>query len=408
MNSFTLAWRIAWKNMRRNRRRSLVTILIAAMGAMSILVAGGFALGTYKMLGDYAAREYGHITISSRAALERDEEFPLQFGIEKTDPVFQKLAAEPRIRHILPRVAFSGLIANDDKSVIFMGVGARLAEEVEIRGMFLTMVAGSVAHVGPEGAPNVLVGVDLARSLGARPGSPLTLLATTTEGSINAIDVLVAGIITSGWEEVDKRLVFTDLEAAQRLLGSERLSSLSVYLDDLEEIDALRGTLAAFAPELAFRPWWEQAFYYQNVKELYNRIFGLLGGIITLLVVFSVSNTLAMSVVERTAEIGALRALGAYPGEIVAQFVREGLLIGAIGVLLGNLAAALVVLFLPSLGIEMPPPPGRSTGYPLLVIASVPMYVIVNSCLVVLCGLAAWIVSRKAARKPIMEALRHA
>jgi putative ABC transport system permease protein len=403
-------FKLAWKNILRNRRRSTLTILIAAMGATSILVAGGFALSTYGMLADYAARENGHITIADKDFFTRDEEFPLQFGIGKTDDIFRKLEADPRIRHVLPRVSFSGLVSNDDKSVIFMGIGAHLHEEVEIRGDFLDMVEGGVGHVGPEGAPNVLVGVDLARSLGARSQSTLTLLATTTEGSINAIDVIVAGIITSGWDEVDKRLILVDIEAAQRLLNSDRVSALSIYLAEPDDIATVRESLAA-APEsakLVFRPWWEQAFYYHSVRELYNRIFGLLGCIIALLVLFSVSNTLAMAVVERTPEIGTLRALGAYPREIVAQFIREGVLIGTIGVLIGNLMAGLVVLSLPALGLEMPPPPGRSAGYPLLVSASLPMYALVDIAIILLCGLAAWAVSRKAARKPIMDALRHA
>ena len=155
------------------------------------------------------------------------------------------------------------------------------------------------------------------------------------------------------------------------------------------------------------KPWSEQAFYYESVRALYNRIFGLLGIIIALLVLFSVSNTLATSVAERTREIGTFRAIGAYPNEIVTQFVHEGMLIGIAGVLIGNVMALITALSLPYIGLEMPPPPGRSVGYPLLVDASALLYVAVDVLIIGLCCAAAWFSSKKAAKMDIMEALRH-
>jgi len=190
-------------------------------------------------------------------------------------------------------------------------------------------------------------------------------------------------------------------------LLSERISTLSVILDDTDITPAVFEEIAPADPAHAYKPWWEQAFYYHSVRGLYDRVFGLLGLIIATLVLFSVANTLAMAVVERTREIGTLRALGALPSEVVAQFVREGALIGAVGAVAGSLLAGAVVLALPHMGLEMPPPPGRSVGYPLLVIATVPLYLVTDAAIIALCATAAWFVSRKAANKPIVEALGH-
>lgn len=397
---------LAWKNVLRNRRRSLVTILIATVGCLAVLVASGFALYTYEQLREGAAREFGHVTIAGKDFFTRDEETPLQYGLGDYAALTEKLAGNPHVRHILPRIALSGLISNGDKSVIFVGIGADLKAEAEVRGRFLQVTEGALVS-GASGLPEVVLGTDLARSLNARPGSGLTLLATTTAGSINAIDVVVAGIVSTGWREVDKRLVYSDVATAQRLLMSDRISTLSVYLDDTERAPEMFETLQRADAAHDYKPWWEQAFYYHSVRAIYNRIFGLLGLIIASLVFFSVANTLGMAVVERTREIGTLRALGALPGEIVAQFVREGALIGMVGAATGTVLAGLVVLLLPYAGIEMPPPPGRSVGYPLLVNASLPLYLITNATIIALCATAAWFVSRKAARKPIVEALGH-
>ncbi|MDD5249585.1 MAG: FtsX-like permease family protein [Rhodocyclaceae bacterium] len=400
------AWLLAWRNVLRNRRRSLVTILIATVGCAAVLVASGFALYTYDALREGAAKEFGHITIGAKDYFTRDEETPMQYGLSDYRALTATLAKTAHVERVLPRVALSGLISNGDKSVIFLGIGADIAAEAAVRGPFLKLEAGSLG--APANAlPPVLLGTDLAKSLNAQPGSGLTLLATTTAGGINAIDVQVAGIVSTGWREVDKRLVYTDVPTAQHLLMTERISTLSVYLDSTDSTPAVVGQLAAADPAHVYKPWWEQAFYYYSVRAIYNRIFGLLGLIIATLVFFSVANTLAMAVVERTREIGTLRALGALPQEIVAQFLREGALIGLLGAAAGTLLAGIVVLVLPHLGMEMPPPPGRSVGYPLLVIFSLPLYLSVDAIIVVLCAAAAWFASRKAAQKSIVEALGH-
>ncbi|MBI4985140.1 MAG: ABC transporter permease [Rhodocyclales bacterium] len=398
---------LAWKNVLRNRRRSLVTILIATVGCTAVLVASGFALYTYESLREGAAREFGHLTIADKNYFDRDEETPMQYGLTDYRALTAKLEKDPRVNRVLPRVTLSGLISNGDKSMVFLGTGADVEAEAIVRGPFLELKEGGFGGDDKSGLPPVLLGVDLAKSLNAKPGTGLTLLATTTSGGINAVDVMVTGIVSTGWREIDKRLVHTDVATAQHLLMSDRISTLSVFLDSTDAAPGVFEELSRADPAHAYKPWWEQAFYYHSVRDIYNRIFGLLGLIIAALVFFSVANTRAMAVVERTREIGTLRALGALPQEIVAQFVREGALIGAVGAAAGTLLAGLVVLLLPFAGLEMPPPPGRSVGYPLLVNFSLPLYLITDAAIVALCAAAAWFVSRKAAQKPIVEALGH-
>jgi putative ABC transport system permease protein len=122
------------------------------------------------------------------------------------------------------------------------------------------------------------------------------------------------------------------------------------------------------------RTWGDLAVFYQAVRALYNRIFGILGLIMVVIVAFAMSNTLGMAVVERTREIGTLRAIGTQPGEVVRNFVLEGVAIGAAGATIGMLLAGLTTVALLFAGIDMPPPPGRSVGYPLLLSFSAPLY----------------------------------
>lgn len=397
---------LAWKNMLRNRRRSYVTLLITAMGTAAVLIAGGFALYTYAMLADGAASETGHIIVGQQGYFEHDEETPLQYGITDAHTLEVQLKKDSRVRHVLPRIDLTGLISNGDKSLIFVGTGMEIQTEADVRGPFLKLLEGHLTAPS-SGVPGIVLGSDLARSLAAHAGSGLTLLATTTAGALNAVDVQVSGIVTTGWRDLDQRLVYMDIGTAQRLLATHEVGSLHVYLKHTDDTAAVLAKFSGEDRTHEFRPWWKRAFYYASVRALYNRIFGLLGIIIAALVFFSVTNTMAMAVVERTREIGTLRALGALPSDITRQFMREGVLIGFLGSLVGTLIAGAVILALPHLGLVMPPPPGRSTGYPLLVTFSPLLALAAGGVIVALCGLAAFLASRKAATHPIVEALAH-
>ena len=399
----------AVKNVLRNRRRSAVTVLIAAVGTTAILVGGGFAQYTYESLKEMAARESGHLVVAHRDHFDKDEEAPLQLGLAGHQPLRTRLLADPQVRAVLPRLQFSGLISNGDTSAIFVGSGVDAGGEFAVRGPFLSVTAGDVLDPRPGAgdAPEIMLGKDLARSLHARPGSSLTLMATTTEGSLNAVDVRVKGIFSVGVPDVDKRIVMVHLGTAQRLLLTDKVSTLSVYLQETAATDAMRDRLRQALPDQAIRTWLDEAFFYQAVRQLYDRIFGLLGVVLVAMVLFAVSNTLGMAVLERTREIGTLRAMGTLPGQVVRNFVLEGLVIGVAGALLGMLVAVATSLGLDAAGLQMPPPPGRSVGYPLHVDLPPVLFAVTAAVIVLSAVAAAWVVSRRAARTSIVEALAH-
>jgi putative ABC transport system permease protein len=400
----------AVKNVRRNRRRSATTVLIAAVGTASLLVGGGFVEYIYALLRRIAATDSGHVVLAHRDYFGGDEDLPMQHGLDDAAAARARLEADPRVSAALPRLQLSGLLSNGDKSVVFLGTGVDAAGEFRVRGSFLWKVtAGSALSARPPGddLPEIMLGKDLARQLRAAPGSTLTLLATTTEGSLNAQDVRVKGVYTVGVPDLDRRAVLVHIATAQRLLLTDRVSTVSVYLRRIEDTDAMAAAMGGLFPGRALQTWREQAFYYRAVRDLYNRIFGLLGAVIVVLVLFAVSNTLGMAVVERTREIGTFRALGALPAQITRNFVMEGLVVGVSGAAIGMVVAALISFALDRSGVMMPPPPGYSVGYPLLIARSLELYLGAALVTAGVSALAAWAVSRKAAARPIVEALAH-
>ena len=376
----TIKWLVfAWRNTLRNRRRSLITMGIAALGTAAMLLAGGFALFTYQGLAQSAARNTGHLILAKPEQFTQEEDTPLQHGLDNYQALRKQLLARDEVRQVLPRVEFSGLLSNGDKSTVILAAGIDPDAEFAIKGPFLTITAGS----------------------------GLTLLTSTTDGVLNALDVTVEGVFTTGIAEIDKRMVYTDVATAQKLLHTEKVTRLGVFLDRIEATEGSQMAVQAQLPQLTARSWEQEASFYRGVRDLYDRIFGAMGTIIATIVVFVVANAMAMTVIERTREIGTLRAMGTLPAQLVRSFSLEGLMLGGLGALLGAALALGVSVFLLLVPVHMPPPPGYSVGYPLNIAISPLMYGAVLLAMCLLSTLASGVVARRSVNKPITEALSH-
>lgn len=407
--------RLAWLNLSRNRRRSSMSVLIVAIAVFALTSAGGFGLYTYESLQEMAARDSGHLTLSQPGYFEQDEETPLSNGLSDTGELTRLLLGNDRVRGVQPRIYFTGLVSNGSKSTIFVGTGVN-EREFEMKGPFLDMHAGSSLSTATSrrydpAEPQVMLAKDLAKNLHVTVGDWVTLLATTSDGALNAYDFKVHGIYATGVPELDKRQLYIHVTMAQELLASDRVSTLSVFLFDTAQTDTMHTALQAkleqteLTQTLAITPWQERAFFYKKVKDLYDRIFGIMGAVMALVVFVALFNTMTMSVTERTREIGTLSALGAYPREIILDFVREASLLALLGAAIGIVLTALTSGLLAIADIQMPPPPGSSNGYPLYVYFSWQLALYATLGVLVICLCCAFLSARRGVQRPITEAL---
>ncbi|HBC3994323.1 TPA: ABC transporter permease [Vibrio cholerae] len=411
------AWRLAALNLQRNRRRSVLSISIIAIAVLALTSAGGFGLYTYDSLRESTARDVGHLTISQLGYFEQEEETPLANGLEGSDQIRQALLANPKIRGIQPRIELTGLVSNGAKSTIFTGLGVDY-KEFDMKGPFLDVRDGQTLQ-DPNSPrfdptqPQVMLGVDLARNMKVGVGDWITLVSTTADGALNALDFQVRGLYSTGVPELDKRQLYLHLTSAQELLNSSKVSTLSVYLFTTEQAQEMQIWVEEqlnklhLAQDLQVTPWQQLAFFYTRVKDLYDRLFGVMGTVMAMVVFVALFNTLTMSVSERTREIGTLSALGAYPNDIVAGFVREATLLALCGALLGTVLNLITIAVVRMADIQMPPPPGRTEGYPLDLYFSFTLVGLCTLGMVIICVLAAWLSARKGVNKPITEALAY-
>lgn len=405
MNWFILAW----LNLGRNRRRTLASLVLTAMAVVGIMNTSGFALYTLDSLRDFSMRSQGHVVLSHARFFSHEEESPLQYGLEDHQGLKASLEADPGIQQALASLSFSGLISNGDKSTIYLGQGIE-PEAMALNGLASGIQAGQSFTLNPDpmADPEIILGSGLAASLGASPGSLLTLLATTGDGVLNALDVQVVAVVSSGTPEIDARLVLTPLYAAQELLMTDKVSQLGVYLNNSNQDQQYYQLLRQQYPTLGVTSWETLAHYYSNVRDLYSRIFGVLGGILLIMVAFAIFNTASMSVLERTNEIGTLSALGTYRGEVLLLLLLEAALLALAGGVIGLLISGAMSLGLNLADIPMPPAPGQTETYPLKAYWSPVIALSTLAAVALMAMAAALLASLKTLRKPIVEALQHA
>ena len=405
MNQF---FRLAFRNVFRNRRRTLMTLAVAAGGVAALMVAGGFFASMFRGLRETTIRNgLGHLQVYDSRAFTHDEKQVLDNGLDRAEELVRALEGVPHVRGVAPRIEFYGMVSNGKKSSTFMATAVDpLAEER--MGFTLRVTAGRRLATGETGEAEALIGAGLAKSLNVKPGDGLTLLAVTSDGALNGLDVQIAGVAETGVREMDERLLRITLKAAQRLLQSERVTKLVVGLDRTEDTDATARSIArqfAGLRPVAIRKWHELATFYNQVRLLFSGMFVFLGVIVFFMVVMSSANTLMMAMFERTREIGAMLAMGTPRSWVMGLFVAEGLITGVAGAALGIVCGNLVAVALNYADLNMPPPPGNTTGFAFEVLQEPGLMVASALLVIVTLAVASLIPAWRASRLNPIESL---
>jgi putative ABC transport system permease protein len=402
--------KLAFKNVFRNRRRTAITGLVLVFGAVALILAGGFIAFTFRGLSESTIHgQLGHIQLFNKEFLQHQEDRPLELGLDSVDAMKKKIITMSHVRFSMARVEFMGLISNGDKSEAFLGRGVEPDKELKLADFALDVDTGKFLGENPANAKEneVILASGLAKTMKAKLGDYLTLMTTTSKGALNAIDVKVAGVYSTGIPEYDERALMVSLQTAQQILSSQKVTKLVVVLDQTDKTQAVAASLESMFPNIKAKRWFDLATFYNAVVQLYNAIFGFLGVIIFVIVVLSSSNTMMMSIFERTREIGTQLAVGTSRTRLLLNFLYEGLIIGVLGSLLGLLIAYGLALLINRSGIMMPPPPGRTTEYHLLVdtvpVIFVGVFILMSMTTVV----STLIPALKASRLKIVDALGH-
>jgi putative ABC transport system permease protein len=404
------AFALAIRNLVRQKRRTVLMAAVVTFGFAAFALAGGFIAQSFAGLKDGTIKSVGDLQLVDHRAVGKAEEATLEFGLPHASMARALAAADPEVASVLPRIDFVGLATTGAKSVPFLGVGvdpvpeaaATLAPELIVSGKYLS----------GDGGDGLVLGTGLAAALNVKPGDRVTLMATTPDGSLNALDGVVSGLADVRIKELNDRYVAAGVGLVSRLLQSEDTASkLIVFLrpdaSEAKAAERLRAALEKAGYPIVVRNWRELATFYEQVKLLYIGIFGFVGTVLVVIVILSAAIVMTMAVTERTREIGTLRAIGTRPSGILRMFLAEGLAIALAGCAAGTVLALIVRAVLNASGIVLPPPPGGTHGMPIDVKIYPLAYAAGLAAMLLTMAIAAYFPARRASRISIVDALTH-
>lgn len=383
-----------------------MTLAVIIFGVASLILSGGFVEDMFFQLGESIIRsQSGHLQVQKAGFFARGGRSPHQYLIDQPDALREAIAQLPKIDDVMLRMSFSGLLSNGRSDWPIMGEGIEPDKEARL-GTHLRITAGrQLASTDTNG---ILLGDGVARTLKLKPADTVTLLVTTAEGALNTQELEVVGIFQSFSKEFDARAVRIPLAAAQELVSSPSANTVVIALKNTPDTESVAASLQARLDGnvLEVKTWQELNDFYANTVALYERQFGVLQGIILVMVLLSVGNSVNMSVFERIGEFGTMMALGNNRLQIFKLVVIENLVLGTIGAFAGVVVGTALALAISAVGIPMPPPPNANIGYTAL-IRVVPSVLLLAFAVGLLATVAAALFpASRVARTPVAEALR--
>jgi putative ABC transport system permease protein len=348
------AW-LAWRNLFRNPRRTSASLITVALGAAGLLIFQGFNAGIMNQYRENTIRvRYGHGQVFTRGYYEKKTEEPWKQWLEDRDGIEAKLKSIPHVVEVFPRVGFYAFLTKGGITLAGRGEGVIADRERK----FFTAMNFEEGH-DLQSADEIILGKGLAKSLNAKVGDLITILGQTVNGQMNGLEPRVAGIFHTGSKEFDDAFFRIDLGAAQGLLDTKRVEHFALQTDSVEIWPEVAAGIDRTMPELEALPFDVlDAVYYKNAVAFLESQFSFIRSIMLLIVALGIFNTIAVGLLERAGEVGALRANGESRSRLFRIFLLESAFLGIIGGALGIVVAVLLDRIALSKGIPMPPGPG--------------------------------------------------
>jgi putative ABC transport system permease protein len=406
--------KIAVRNLTRYRRRTALTASLIAIGVIAVVVFGA-AAGAFKgiMVGQITDAMLGHLQIHRRGYVASIDNLPLTRTLMPSHvaAIEEQLQAVPEIEAYSRRLKFGGMFSNYTETTAIRLNGVYPDEELRT----VPLLASRITAGGGRFERGQIVIPDLlANGLNVTVGDTVVVIATNREGSVNAAQLVVSGVV-EGVTGPSGRDGYVHIEDAMALLRMEapEISEIAVRLRSIDDLaaatrhirTALDQTQAAGGTGPIEVHTWEGLSPFYNVVVLMDvLVISATVGLVAI-VLISVMNVMLMSVYERVKEIGTIAAMGTMPRTILTMFVLEGVALGALGILIGNAVSVGAILLIGAVGPTFDF--GRQTG---LVLAPEidPGRMLVVSAIVALVAIAGTVQPAfKASRMDPVEALRH-
>jgi putative ABC transport system permease protein len=346
---------IALRNVRRNRRRSLLSMTAIAVAAMAITLLFSMLEGMKRDLaGNLQTYVSGEVRLRHRDYDRYEQLAPLHLRIERSEAAVDLVTSHPDVSSASQRIDLPAAIYRGDGMIAAMVYGVDLEREERYQDLSDRVAEGRLPRPGSNQA---LVGALLARQLRAKVGDRITILATTMRRGSNAITVQVAGLARFPIQALDRASLWIPLDLARRLARMD--DSATEILLKLRRGASSQGVASQLRARLAAAGWvdvdaksWLELPTTWSMMTMASTAYGLMALFFFVLGSSVIVNTTMMVIFERTREIGTVAAMGMTGGQIVGLFFLEALALGAFGSLAGVLLGIGITIPLSVTGLD--------------------------------------------------------
>jgi ABC-type lipoprotein release transport system permease subunit len=404
-------FKIAWRNVWRQRRRTL--LIAAAMGViMSMLVLfDGVIVGFEQSIyGNAIQLLGGNIQVHAPGYSQKTGQKPL-LPLANPDGIVQAAEANPNTIAAAKRIVTTGLVTNREGAFSVSIIGVETDKEARISLVAENISAGR--YLNPDDGDLIVIGQGLATAMDITVGDRIIMAGGSLHEQTRQRTMTVVGIFDVGVPSVEKNMIYISLAEAQSLFGlSGQVTEVVISLAQIGQEPGVVAQINREQPGYEVETWVNSMPELKQTMDMKTSVMGVFGVIMLCVAAIGILNLLMMAVFERTREIGIIGALGLKPREITLLFLLEGILIGVMGAVLGTILGLALTGALGMVGIDYSQF-ADLTEYTALITGKiypeiVPLKVLNHALtLAVIAALAALYPAREAARREPAEALHY-
>ncbi|MBM3326412.1 MAG: ABC transporter permease [Calditrichaeota bacterium] len=333
---------IAWRNIWRNFKRSGIIIVSIAFGIWAGVFTIALSLGMVNQMVEDALRTYiSHIQIHKPGFRQRRE---VKLVIPAGREIAAQLGQAPSVQGAAPRSVVAGMAGSPTSTNGVQIIGIDPQAEAKVTDISERLIDGEYFESSKRN--QAVIGKKLAERLNLRVGSKIVLTAPMPSGEIGAGAFKVVGIYKTSTSMYDETTVFVNIQEADRIFVlSGGIHEIAVVMHNIDQADSLTTALRSQFPDLEIFGWKDISPELAMMTEMMDQSLLIIMIIILLALVFGITNTMLMGVLERTRELGILMALGLKNGKVFVMILWETILLslvgGAVGILAGIVTNAL-------------------------------------------------------------------
>ncbi len=343
---FTLAWRNIW----RNKRRSLIIIAAIAVGLLCGLFTSAIMFGMGEsLINTTIDRDLGHLQIHTKTF---EDDKLLTDTIPATLTILKDIKSQTNVAGVSARLIFEGMISSATSSGGVRVTGIQPQDEMKVTSVHNNIVAGN--YFEADQSNQILIGFKLAENLGVKEKSKIVLSFQGLDGSIIYGAFRVTGIFRTESTMFDRSTVFIKENDILSLLGTEPIyHEVVVRLNSSQNVDTLYNNLVKNYKHLSVKNWKELAPELKLMDEMIGLQLSIFMGVILFALLFGITNTMLMSVLERVREFGVLMAIGMKRKKVFSMIILETITLAIVGGIVGMILAIITITYFGFAGINL-------------------------------------------------------